>query len=297
MENNEKLAIKVSVYSIIVNLILSVFKFLAGIIGNSYSMMSDAIHSASDVFSTVVVIFGVKISNKQPDEKHKYGHERFECVTAILLAVILGVVGFSVGYSAVTKIIDGSYKSLVIPGMFALIMAIASILVKEAMYWATIIVAKKTNSLSLKADAWHHRSDALSSVGSLIGIAGAMLGFPICDIIASLIICVFILKVAIDIFMDSIKKMTDESCDKQTEDKIKDYTNNIEGVVNVDNIKTRLFGNKIYVDLEICCDPKLTIVEAHAIAENVHDKIESNFPDVKHVMIHVNPCEDSIDLQ
>ena len=293
MKNNEKLAINVSIYSIVVNLILSVFKFLAGIIAHSYAMISDAIHSASDVFSTFVVIFGIKISNKQPDEKHKYGHERFECVTAILLAVILGAVGFSVGYSAVSKIIDGSYKELAIPGIFALIMAIVSIVTKEAMYWATIIASKKVNSLALKADAWHHRSDALSSIGSLIGIVGARFGYPIFDIIASLVICFFIIKVAFEIFMDSIKKMTDESCDPKVEEDLKAYTNNIDGVVNVDNIKTRMFGNRIYVDLEICCDPKLSIVEAHDIAENVHNKIEENFPDVKHVMIHVNPCDDS----
>jgi len=292
-KKNEKLAMNVSVWSIVVNLILSIFKLFAGIIGCSYAMITDAIHSASDVFSTFIVMAGIKISNKKPDEKHEYGHERFECVAAIILAMLLAVVGVGVGYSAVSSIVKGQYNNVAIPSLLALIAAVVSIIVKEAMYWATIIVSKKVNSSALKADAWHHRSDALSSIGSLIGIVGARLGFPILDIIAGLIICLFILKVAVDIFIDSIRKMTDESCDKETEEKIKTCANEIDGVVDVDNIKTRLFGSKIYVDLEICCDNRLSLVDAHKIAEDVHNKIESEFPTVKHVTVHTNPCNEN----
>ena len=289
--SDEQIAMKVSIWSVIVNLILSGFKLVAGIVGHSYAMISDAIHSASDVLSTFVVMIGIKISSKQPDEKHKYGHERFESVSAIILALLLGVVGVGIGYSAIEKLISGSYMSLTAPTLIALIAALVSILVKEIMYWATIIVSKKINSQALKADAWHHRSDALSSVGSLIGIAGAMLGLPILDVIASFVISLFIVKVAIDIFVDSIRKMTDESCDKKTEKEILDCVNNVEGVVDVEVLKTRMFGNKIYVDVEICCDSTLSFVNAHQIAENVHNKIETDFPLVKHVSVHFGPCE------
>lgn len=289
-QNEEKIAMKVSIWSVVVNVILSVFKLIAGIIGCSYSMISDAIHSASDVFSTFVVMLGIKISNKQPDERHKYGHERFESVSAIILAILLGVVGVGIGYSAFEKLLDGSYVLLETPTFIALLAAILSIIVKEGMYWATIIASKKVNSQALKADAWHHRSDALSSIGSLVGVAGAMMGFPILDIIASVVISLFIVKVALDIFVDSVRKMTDESCDKDTESQIMNCVSNVEGVVNIESLRTRMFGNKIYVDVEICCDANLSFVNAHAIAENVHSKIENDFPLVKHVSVHFGPC-------
>ena len=291
-QNEEKIAMKVSIASVIINLILSVFKLIAGLIGYSYAMVSDAIHSASDVFSTFVVMIGIKVSNKQPDERHRYGHERYESVTAIILAILLGVVGVGIGYSAFEKLIDGTYVDLQTPTIIALIAAILSIVVKELMYWVTIIVSKKINSQALKADAWHHRSDALSSIGSFVGIAGAMIGFPILDIIASFVISLFIVKVAIDIFVDSIRKMTDESCDKEIEQEILNCVHNVEGVVEIDSLKTRMFGNKIYVDVEICCDSTLSLISAHQIAENVHDKIENDFPLVKHVSVHFGPCDE-----
>ena len=139
------------------------------------------------------------------------------------------------------------------------------------------------------ADAWHHRSDALSSVGSFIGIIGARIGFPILDPIASVIICAFILKAAIDIFVSSIDKMTDHACDAETAEKILYLVKNQEGVLGVDQLKTRLFGDKIYVDIEICADGEKTLNETHAIAQAAHDKIEQEFPKVKHCMVHINP--------
>ncbi len=291
MENsNEKRALKVSFWSIVVNVLLSGFKLVAGIIGKSFAMISDAIHSASDVLSTFVVIFGIKLSNKKPDDKHEYGHERFESVSAIVLAILLGGVGVVIGYSALSNLINKDYVHLAIPTTIALIASIVSIVTKEAMYWVTIIASKKINSQSLKADAWHHRSDALSSIGSLVGIVGAMCGVPILDVIAGLIISLFIVKVAVDIFVDSIRKMTDESCDKEKELKILDCANNVSGVVSVDDIKTRIIGSRVYVDMEICCDPTLTFIEAHTIAENVHLAIESEFPEVKHATVHFSPC-------
>lgn len=288
----EKLAFRVSRNSIIWNVILSAGKLAAGIVGKSGAMISDAIHSASDVFSTVVVMIGIKISGKESDANHQYGHERLESVAALLLAIILAATGIGIGYSGVEKIISGSQgEALQVPGILPLIAAVVSILVKEAMYWYTLHAAKMINSGALKADAWHHRSDALSSVGSFVGILGAKLGFPILDPIASVIICLFVIKAAYDIFRDAIGKMTDEACDDAMVEEIKAVVLAQDGVIELDDIKTRLFGNKAYVDIEIAVEGEKTLREAHQIAEIVHDKVEEGFANVKHCMVHVNPYE------
>ena len=285
----EKTAMQVSTVSIVTNVVLTVFKLLAGVIAHSGAMVSDAIHSASDVFSTVVVIIGVRISRKASDKNHPYGHERLECVAAIVLATILAVTGLGIGYTAVKKMAGGDYAGLAVPGILALVAALASIFVKECMYQYTKINAKRIDSSALMADAWHHRSDALSSVGSLIGIAGARMGFPILDPAASVVICFFIEKAAYDIFMDAVDKMVDKACDEEMELALKNCALNQEGVLGVDLLHTRVFGNKIYVDIEIRADGEESLRQAHGIAESVHDAIEKNFSKVKHIMVHVNP--------
>ena len=285
-----EVAMKVSVVSIIINLALSVLKLLAGILARSGAMISDAVHSASDVLSTFVVIAGVKLAGKKPDSEHPYGHERMECVAAVVLAVVLAGTGVGIGLSGVNKIISSSSEELAVPGVPALVAAAVSIAVKEIMYQYTRRAAKKINSGALMADAWHHRSDALSSVGSLIGILGARLGIPVLDPLASVIICVFIEKAAIDIFRDAIDKMVDKSCPAETIDNMKTVILQTEGVCGVDELKTRLFGAKVYVEVEIAVAADKTIVEAHDIAERVHGAIEAAFPEVKHCMVHVNPC-------
>lgn len=288
-ENYEKQAMKVSLVSIIGNFILTALKLLAGIVAHSGAMISDAIHSASDVFSTFVVIIGIKISSKESDKDHPYGHERLECVAAIVLATILAATGLGIGYSAAGKITGGDYAHLEVPGILALLAAILSIAVKEAMYQYTRIYAKRYDSSALMADAWHHRSDALSSVGALIGIAGARMGFPVLDPIASLVICFFIEKAAYDIFMDAVNKMVDKACDEETEAELRRCALEQSGVLGIDLLHTRVFGNKIYVDIEIRADGEQSLRDAHRIAEHVHDSIEKTFPKVKHIMVHVNP--------
>lgn len=289
----EKIAVKTSVITIIVNAILSVFKLLAGIFGASMALISDAVHSASDVFSTIIVLLGVKISSKQADKKHPFGHERFECVAAIILAVVLFATGVGIGYSGVENIVTGAYNSFEKPQVIALVAAAVSIVVKELMFWYTIVAAKKINSSALKADAWHHRSDALSSVGSLVGVVGAMCGVPVLDSVACLVICAMILIAAVRIFIDAVKKMTDESCDEKTENEIREFVKACEGVERVDELMTRLFGNRIYVIIEIACKRDLPLYKAHEIAETVHAGVESNFPSVKHVTVNVNPYEEN----
>lgn len=290
-ENFEKVATRVSFVSIIGNLVLSLIKALAGIFAHSGAMVSDAVHSASDVFSSIIVIIGVKISAKESDEQHPYGHERFECVAAIVLAVILFMTGLFIGMDASKTILAGNYQNLMIPGRLALFAAILSIVSKEAMFWYTIHYANHYDSGALRADAWHHRSDAFSSIGALIGIFGARMGIPVLDPIASLVICVFIVKAAYDIFKDAIDKMVDASCDEETESAIRSCAFDQDGVENVDLVQTRVFGNKIYVDMEISAAGDKTLYEGHEIADRVHDAIEQHFPKVKHIMVHVNPVQ------
>lgn len=289
----EKTAVRVSMVSIIGNAILSALKLLAGIAANSGAMISDAVHSASDVLSSIIVIIGVKLSAKDSDRSHPYGHERFECVAAVVLAVILAVTGLFIGQSALAKITSRSPQSIAVPGVLAMIAAVVSIASKEAMYWYTRHYAKALDSGALMADAWHHRSDALSSVGALIGIAAARKGYPILDPIASLVICLFILKAAYDIFKDAIVKMVDHACDADVEQQLRQCAAAQPGVLGVDLIQTRIFGNKIYVDLEISADGNITLWESHAIAEAVHTAIEERFDKVKHIMVHVNPAQNA----
>ena len=281
---------RVSLFTIIGNVVLSVIKLLAGIIAHSSAMISDAVHSASDVFSTFVVIIGIKLASKKPDKEHPYGHERMECVAAIVLAMVLFITGLGIGLEAVKNIIHGNYGDLQVTGVLALIAAIVSIVSKEAMYWYTRYYAKKIHSSAFMADAWHHRSDALSSVGSLIGIGGAMLGFPILDPIASLAICLCIFKVTYDIIKDALNKMLDTSCSTDYEKEIGDFIKAQKGVSSLDMLQTRNFGNKVYIDAEISVDGNLPLYEAHAIAENVHAGVEKHFNNIKHIMIHVNPA-------
>ena len=286
----EKEAMKVSTVSIVVNVLLSLFKLLAGVIAHSGAMISDAIHSASDVFSTIIVMVGIHLAGRKSDKEHPYGHERMECVAAIVLATVLAVTGLGIGWSAIQSIAKESTGVVVVPGVLALVAAAVSILTKEGMYWYTRFHAKRIDSSALMADAWHHRSDALSSIGALVGIAASRMGYPLMDPLASLVICFFIEKAALDIFKDAIDKMVDKACDEQTEQAIRECASKQEGVVRVDMLKTRVFGNKIYVDIEIGADGNETLREAHAVAEKVHNRIENEFPKVKHIMVHVNPA-------
>lgn len=289
---NEKAVIRnLSLVSVIGNAILSGFKLFAGITGNSGAMISDSIHSFSDVLTTLIAWIGVKISKKDADIKHPYGHERLECVAALILGVVLMITGIGVGKVGVQNIISGNYGTLAVPSSIALVAAVVSIVGKEAMYWYTRYYAKLINSTAFLADAWHHRSDAFSSVGSLIGIAGAMLGFPVMDSVASVVICIFIMKVAYDILKDALVKMLDTSCGEEYEKNLMEDILTQEDVLGIDMLRSRMFGNKVYIDLEISVDGDKPLWQAHEIAERVHQNVEQRFAEVKHIMIHVNPSK------
>lgn len=287
--DSKKLAYRISTNSIIVNVSLSIFKFIAGFLGHSSALVSDAIHSASDVFSTIIVIIGVKISSKAADAGHQYGHERFESLAAILLSIMLGITGLGIGYAGIEDILNQKYLLDQTPSIITVVAAITSILTKEGMYWYTRHGAKLINSDILMADAWHHRSDSLSSIGSLIGVVGARAGFMILDPLAAILICGFILKVAVSIFRDGTDKMVDKALSSSLTQQIKNDILNTKGVIDIDDMRTRKFGNKAYVDVEISVYGEQSLNEAHNIAVAVHNKIESSYPQVKHCMVHINP--------
>lgn len=281
---------QVSLVGIVGNIILTAFKLFAGISGKSAAMVSDAVHSLSDVFATFIAFFGVKLAKRPADKQHPYGHDRIECVASLFLGLILLATGIAIGNAGLGNIFSGGYERLAMPKAIALAAAVVSIVVKESMYWYTRHYAKLLNSAAFMADAWHHRSDAFSSVGSLAGIAGAMLGFPVLDSVASVVICLFILKVAYDILKDALAKMLDTSCGDAYEKDLSDYIASQEDVVRVDLLHSRMFGSKVYIDLEIEVDGSKPLREAHAVAERVHNCVETAFPNIKHIMIHVNPA-------
>lgn len=287
--DNVKKANRVSVVSIIINIVLSLLKLIVGIFAHSSALISDSIHSASDVLSTFAVIAGVNIAAKDSDKAHQYGHERMENVFSIILAIFLFATGIGIGFTAVKVIVVKNFEEIEIPGVIALVAAFVSIAVKEWMYHYTMHTAKKIKSTALKADAWHHRSDALSSVGSFAGILGARMGLPICDPIASLIICAFIAKAAWDIFYEAVNGLVDHSADDETCTELRKLISEQNGVLCIDDLKTRMFGSKLYVDVEIGADGNQTLRQAHEIAQRVHDIIEKQFENVKHCMVHVNP--------
>ena len=286
----QKIIKKLSAVGIFGNVLLAVFKLFSGVIGKSGAMISDAVHSLSDVFATLVAFIGVVLSKRPEDREHPYGHERIECVASLILGLILAGTGIGIGYTGVQKLI--TREAIEVPTLLPLIAAVISIIVKEAMFWYTMHYAKKMDSPAFKADAWHNRSDALSSVGSFIGIGLAKLGFPIMDQIASLVICIFILKVAFDITKDALGKMLDTSCGSEFEETLRNFVLSQPGVEDIDLLHTRQFGNKIYIDLEIAVDRSLSLLEAHSIAESVHANVEKQYPNVKHIMIHVNPAKE-----
>lgn len=283
---------RVSVVTVLGNVFLTVFKLFAGVVGRSGAMVSDAIHSLSDVFTTLIAYLGVRLSQKPADKEHPYGHERFECVASLVLGLILLLTGLGIGKAGLETILAGNYAALTPPGAIALVAAIVSIAAKEAMFWYTRYYAKLLNSPAFMADAWHHRSDAFSSIGSLIGVGGAMLGWPVLDSLASVVICLFILKVAYDILKDALSKMLDTSRGEEYDDRLRDYVLAQPDVLGVALLQSRTFGNRVYIDLVIQVDGELKLRDAHAVAERVHANVERDFPDIKHIMIHVDPAED-----
>lgn len=281
----------VSAVTLVGNVLLSLVKLLAGVLAFSTALVSDAVNSLSDCFSTVVAVIGVHISAKKSDKEHPYGHERIECVTALLLAALLLGSAFLIIYQGVTSIVEICGGATVTkPTLPALFVAVFCVLFKGGMFLYTRKAAKKLNSSVLHGYAVDHLSDALSSVGAVVGIIGSMCGVAVLDPIASVLIGLMIVKAAWDICRMAVNQLVDRAADVQTEKAIAERVLSTEGVDRIDVLRTRQYGNKIFVDIEIAVQANLSLIEAHRIAERVHARVEHEISeDIKHCMVHVNP--------
>lgn len=286
-DNNYKCAKRVSGITVLANLVLAILKISAGIFGKSNAILADGVHSLSDIMSTIGALIGLKASKKPEDVEHPYGHEKLEPIVAMLLSGILLITALFIGYGGIMSII---HRHDIMPSRIAMYTAIISIITKEWMYRYTIRVAIKIDSTVLKSDAWHHRSDAFSSIAALIGIIGARYGIYVLDPIASIIVCVIIVKVAIEIYLKSVQQVIDESADQKTLEQIRRVCLNVPGVYLIDDLKTRKHGNRLYVDIEISVEASSSLKTAHDIAEKVHTSIEDSNSKIKHCTVHVNPA-------
>ena len=278
---------KVTMLSILWNVILTIIKIFAGILGRSSSMIADAMHSASDIISSIGVLIGNKISKTPNDKGHNYGHEKAETLVSFLLSILLIYVSLKIGFNGVKSLFH--LDQVKIPTILPLIVSVISIAIKEYQYRITIKVANKINSPALKADAWHHRSDALSSIAAFIGIGGAIIGFKILDSLASIVVALFVSKVGIDILLKSANELMDLSIGKEYEDKIISIAKNTQGVEDILDLRTRKYGSMAYVDLVICVDKNLTVYKGHDIASNLEDIILKNMDFIKGITVHVEP--------
>lgn len=297
MEAREKEIYKVTLIGSAVNAVLIVLKFIAGFVGRSSAMVADAVHSLSDFISDVVVLIFVKISGKPKDKGHDYGHGKFETLATVIIGILLIGAGIGLminGIEAVIRSLNG--ESLERPTMLALIVAVASILSKEWLYRYTIRTGNKINSQAVVANAWHHRSDAVSSLGTLIGIAGAMfLGdrWRILDPIAAIVVSVLIIKSGYDIVKPCISELLEASLPEENEKKIISLVTGVPGILAVHNLRTRRIGNGIAVDLHAKMDGNLTLTEAHEKATAAENAIKRAFGDNTIINIHMEPVSDS----
>ncbi len=289
--DSSRQARRVTLVGLAANALLCVMKLVVGFLAKSGGLISDAVNSASDVLNTLIAMVGVHLGNQQADPQHPYGHARFECVASLLLAFLVFLTGLGIGWSGLKAIFSGP-ADLEAPGLPALIAAAVCCVVKEALYWYTIRTAKKLDSLALKASAWDHRSDVFASAGVFVGILGARLGLPVLDAVASVIISLLILRVAVNIFLEAVSQTVDQACPPELEARFRTAALSVAGVMRLDELRSRRFGPGIYVDLEIAVDGRLTLREAHDISERVHDAVEESEPSIRHCMVHVNPYTD-----
>jgi len=281
-------ATKVTLISIIWNVILTFIKVLGGILGKSNAMIADGLHSASDIISSIGVLIGNKIAKTPNDKEHNYGHEKAETLVSFLLSMLLIGVALKISLNGIDSLIH--LDDVQVPTFLPLIISVISIGIKEYQYKITIKVAKKINSPSLKADAWHHRSDALSSVAAFIGIGGSLLGLKALDPIATVVVGLFVAKVGLDIFKDAINELMDYSIDENDESQIITIANCTDGVLNIGELRTRKHGSMAYVDLTICVNKDLTVLQGHEIANKLEISILEELQIVKGITVHVEPC-------
>ena len=288
-DDAKRVTMQVSTVGIVCNAALTVFKLVAGIVAHSSAIVADAVHSASDILGSLIVMIGAVFSHKAADASHPYGHEKLECIASILLGNILVLVGAAIGYAGVMKIVRG--ETLAAPGVLALIAAVVSIGVKEGLYWYTIAAAKRIRSVSLKAEAWHHRSDALSSIGSFAGVLGARLGVPILDPIASIVICLFIFKVAFDLVRTGLNELLERSLPADVEEEILRIVTADPEVCQPHNLRTRRIGAAIAVEVHVRMDGAMTVARSHALTVDIERRLRARFGEGTMIAIHVEPLK------
>lgn len=276
-----------------VNVVLLLFKFVAGIVGHSAAMVADAVHSLSDFVTDVIVLVFVHISGKPKDKSHDYGHGKYETLAMTVIGLALLVVAIGIVYSGMTKIIDwANGTDLEAPGMLALWAALLSIVLKESVYRYSMVKARELNSQAVEANAWHHRSDALSSLGTAIGIGGAIfLGhrWTVLDPIASVVVGMFIVKVAIDLLRRGIGDLMEQSLPDAVEEEMLQMVGAIPGVVEPHNLRTRRIGNHYAIELHIRMDGDISLRESHDKASEVEDMLRNRYGEDTHVAVHVEP--------
>ena len=293
MNDRQKQINNVTLWGAAVNLVLTAGKIMAGVFGRSAAMIADGVHSLSDLLSDFVVLIFTHMSSKGKDRRHRFGHGKFETLATLIVSVILVVVGarlMSGGIRSIIAIING--EVLPRPGYIALIAAAVSIVSKELLYQWTAAVGRKTNSTVVIANAWHHRSDALSSVGALLGIGGAIIlgnRWTILDPIASCAISVTIIVVAVKMAMPSLEELLETSLPEEIEDEITAIAAAVPGVNDVHDLKTRRNGMSFIIDAHIVVDPDKSVVQAHDIATNVEDALRRKFGEETQMNIHIEP--------
>ena len=292
MERNKEIY-KVTMVGGVVNVVLLLFKFVAGIVGHSSAMVADAVHSLSDFVTDIIVLVFVRISGKPKDKDHDYGHGKYETLAMTIIGVALLIVAVGIEYSGLSKIIVWAQGGeLVAPGMLALWAALLSIVLKEAVFRYSMIEARKLNSQAVEANAWHHRSDALSSVGTTIGIGGAIfLGrrWTVLDPVASIIVGLFVMKVSIDLLRNGIGDLMEQSLPDDVEDEILQLAASVPGVVEPHELRTRRIGNHYAIELHILMDGNITLCEAHDKASEVEDVLREHYGEETHIAVHVEP--------
>ena len=286
---------RVTIVGSVVNLLLLIFKFVAGIVGHSAAMVADAVHSLSDFVTDIVVILFVRLSGRPADEDHDYGHGKFETLATLFVSLVLLGVAVMLFVNGVVDIVSALHgEELETPGLVALIAAAASIVIKEILYRYTVRCGKKLNSQVVVANAWHHRSDALSSIGVLVGVAGAMLlggSWSILDPIAATIVSVFIAKVAYNLLMPSLEELLERSLPKEVEQRILDIILSVDGVSSPHHLRTRRIGNAYAIEVHIRMDGDMTLAQSHAVTTTVERLLKQEFGDSTHVGIHTEPVK------
>ncbi len=285
--------VRVTWIGFIVNLLLSILKMVAGLVGRSSAMVADSVHSLSDLATDVVVLFGIKAAAKPEDKGHSYGHGKIETLSALVIGTFLALVGMGILYAAGIKIVDFiNGEDLETPGVIALAGALMSILFKEALFWYTRAAAKRHDSKAVLANAWHHRTDALSSVATFFGIGGALLlggRWAVLDPIAACLVTFLIFWVSGKLIKDSMNELMEASLDEGSEARIMEIAHSIKGLKEPHDLRTRSLGNRVAIDIHIKVDHDLPVGKAHTISEGLEDALREEFGKDTVVMVHIDP--------